>query len=289
MSGREKMLERFPELTPGLQAAARFIVDHPNAVVINSMRGVAEMARVQPATLVRLARKLGYGGWVELKSEFAEDLGLHNSSYGQRARNVAIRGRTHDLARELFSVQRHNLNVTEEASTAQLKQAARALKTAKAVHIAGFRASFPVAYSFFYGYRLFRNTVFLLDGVGAGLELQLRPISKRDAVVVSGFSPYSSEAQIVADYANSQGASVIALTDSGASPIALKAEIALCFGVESPSFFPSVAAGVALTEALLEQLVADAGAKCVQHIDEVERQLFESGAYLHAPIRRGPT
>src|SRR5690554_6348009 len=146
MSGRERMLEHFRELSPGLQAAARFIVDHPNAVVINSMRGVAEMASVRPATLVRLARQLGYDGWGELKSEFAEDFGLHNPSYGQRARNVAIRGRTHDLARELFAAQRHNLDMTEEASTIQLREAARILKKAKAVHIAGFRASFPVAY-----------------------------------------------------------------------------------------------------------------------------------------------
>jgi hypothetical protein len=48
-----------------------------------------------------------------------------------------------------------------------------------------------------------------------------------------------------------------------------------------------VAAGVALTEALLEQLVADAGAQVIEHIDRVERQLFESGAYVQPPVKRG--
>lgn len=289
MSARDRLLEQFERLTPRIQAAARFIVDHPNEVVINSMRGVAEMAAAQPATLVRLAQQLGYDGWSELKSDFAQDLGLHDQSYGQRAKTVALRGRTHDLISELFAAQRGNLDATEEAAAPQLREAARALKKAKSVHIAGFRASFPVAYSLFYGYRLFRNSVNLVDGTGAGLELQLRPIEKGDVVVVTSFAPYSRESLLIADHALRESATLIAMTDSSASPLALQAHITLLFAVQSPSFFPSVAAGVALTEALLEQLVADAGAQSVEHIDRVERQLFESGAYLQPHAKRGRT
>jgi DNA-binding MurR/RpiR family transcriptional regulator len=287
LGARQQIIEKFAALTPKMQEAARFIVDHPNEVVIASMRSLAERARSQPATLVRLAQQLGYSGWPELKTAFASDLGLHGKGYGERAKSLAQRGRPQDLASELFEVQRANLDATRAACAPNLGAAVKVLRKARAVHIVGFRASYPVAFSLFYGYRLFRNPVFLVDGFGAGLEMQLRPIERQDAVVVVSFAPYSREALAAAEHAIEAGAPVIALTDSGASPLALLANVTLQFAVDSPSFFPSVAAGVGLTEALLEQLVVHGGAAVVTDIEHVERQLFESGAYLQPPARRG--
>ena len=62
------------------------------------------------------------------------------------------------------------------------------------MRVADFRASFPIAYSFFYGYRLFRNSVHLINGQIGNLEMQMRLLDARDAVVVVNFAPYSREA-----------------------------------------------------------------------------------------------
>jgi len=286
MGAKDRILERFSSLSPKLQAAARFVVDHPNEVVTVSMRTLAERARSQPATLVRLAQHLGYAGWPELKLAFVEELGLHTERYGQRAKNLAARGREADLLVEMFSVQQQNLVATEAQCSASLREAAKLLKRAKAVHVAGFRASFPIAHAFAYGYRLFRNSVHLLDGLAGGLEMQLRPIEQRDAVVAISFAPYSREAMAVVEAAKAAGAGIVALTDSNASPLALAADVAVLFSAASPSFFPSVAAAVAAAEALLELLVADAGEAVSQRIDLAEQALFDSGAYLQAPAKK---
>lgn len=286
MPTKDIILERFPSLSPKLQAAARFVVDHPNEVVITSMRTLAERAQSQPATLVRLAQQLGYAGWPELKSAFAEDLGLRTERYGHRAKSLAARGREADLLGEMFVVLRENLASTETQCAASLREAAKILKRAKSVYIAGFRASSPIANSLFYGYRLFRNSVHLIDGQSGGLEMQLRPIERQDAVIAISFAPYSREAMIVIEEAKAAGARVIALTDSIASPLALAADLQVLFSVESPSFFPSVAAAVAMVEALLELLVADGGEAIVQQIDHAEQHLFDSGAYLQPPAKR---
>jgi hypothetical protein len=60
----------------------------------------------------------------------------------------------------------------------------------------------------------------------------------------------------------------------------------LLFSTESPSFFPSIAAGVAVVESLVELLASRAGSGVVKKVNQVERQLFESGAYLQPPRMR---
>ena len=86
--------------------------------------------------------------------------------------------------------------------------------------------------------------------------------------------------------ARAAGARLLAMTDSAASPLALAADAVLLFSTDSPSFFPSIAAAVALAEALLERLVVDAGKRGAQRLDAAENQLFESGAYLQRPQKR---
>jgi len=286
MHAKDLILERFATLSPTLQAAARFIVDHPNEVVIASMRSLAQHAGAQPATLVRLAQQLGYAGWPELKAAFVEDLGLHTERYAPRAKSLAARGRHADLLAELFAAQRRNLDATEAQSGAALRAAVKLLRQARAVHVAGFRASFPMAHALVYGYRLFRSSVHLIDGQGGGLEMQLRPIERHDAVVAISFAPYSREAMAAVEAARRAGARVVVLTDRSTSPLALAADATLLFAAESPTFFPSVTAAMAATEALLELLVADAGEAVAQQIDRAEQQLFDSGAYLESPHRR---
>jgi DNA-binding MurR/RpiR family transcriptional regulator len=274
------LLERFPSLSPRLKSAARFVVDHPNDVVTMSMRTLAAHAETQPATLVRLAQQLGFAGWPELKAGFVADLGLGSDRYGARAQSLAGRAADVSLVGEMFRAQHVNLDATATNATKTLHAAARLLKKAGAVHVAGFRASYPIAYSMAYGYRLFRDSVSLVDGHAGGLEMQLRTVARGDALVAVSFAPYSREALLAVDAARAVGARVIAISDSSASPLALAAQVSLVFSCASPSFFPSVAAGVAVAEALLEILVADAGAAAARRIDRAEQHLFDSGAYL---------
>ena len=97
--------------------------------------------------------------------------------------------------------------------------------------------------------------------------MQLRMLEPADVVVVISFAPYSRKALEVAHVARQAGCQLIALTDSVASSLSLLVDETLLFAVHSPSFFPSIAAGQALVEALLELLVSQAGSAVVEKID----------------------
>ena len=186
----------------------------------------------------------------------------------------------------MFEVQRRNLEATHQQSEQALQKACALIEKAPAVHAAGFRACFPIAFSFVYVYRLFRASVHLVDGQGGSLEMQQRAFAKGDALVVASFAPYSREALQVAEAAKAAGCRIVAITDSITSPLSLLADETLLFTINSPSFFPSVAAGVAVTEALVELLASRAGKSGIKRIDQAEAQLFETGAYLTPTVAR---
>ncbi|RZL94581.1 MAG: MurR/RpiR family transcriptional regulator [Variovorax sp.] len=287
MGVKDDLRQRYESLSPALQQVAKYVLDHPNDVVTSSMRTVGTRAGGTPATLVRFAQHLGYTGWPQFKDAVAAEMGLGPDAYGARAKTLVGRARDQGLAGEMFEVQRRNLDNTHRQSEAALQKACAVLEKANAVHAAGFRACFPIAFSFVYVYRMFRASVHLVDGQGGSLEMQLRAFAKGDAVVVASFAPYSREALQVAQAGKAAGCRIVAITDSIASPLSLLADETLLFAIDSPSFFPSVAAGVAVTEALVEMLASRAGKPVVRRIDEAESQLFASGAYLQAPRLRG--
>ena len=287
MNAKELIRQRFNDLSPALQQVARYVLDHPNEVVTGSMRNVGTRAQSTPATLVRFAQHLGFEGWPQLKEAFAADMGLGTETYGGRAKQLVGRVADQGLAGEMFEVQRRNLDHTHQQSGPARLKACALLEKAPAVDAAGFRACFPIAFSFVYVYRLFRTSVHLVDGQGGSLEMQQRAFAKGDALVVASFAPYSREALQVAEAAKAAGCRIVAITDSVTSPLSLLADETLLFTIHSPSFFPSVAAGVAVTEALVELLASRAGKPVIRRIDQAEAQLFESGAYLMAPVARG--
>lgn len=272
----------FTTLSPQFQAASRYILDHPDELPVVSMRSIAVQAGVQPATLVRLAKSLGFEGWQDLRALFVQAWRHGYQPYANRARQVVRKRGASKLVDEQIDAQQRNLTLWREANDpAMLERAAALLDAAGTVYIGGFRASFAIAYAFHYVYRLFRPSVQLIRGDAGALEMELRDMKKNDVVFAISFAPYSQEIIKVVETAHAAGCKVIALTDSSVAPIALRAHCTLQFSVQSPSFFPSISAGVAAVEVLAAQLLSRQGAKAVKALAAAEAKLNLSGAYLH--------
>lgn len=267
----------YAQWSPQFQTGARYLVDHPDEIATSSMRAIATRAQVQSAALVRLAQQLGFDGWPALKTIFVERLHGAPARYADKA--GALAGEAPQLVEEVFAVQQRNLAATQQASGEALQVAAILLESASRVHVAGFRAAHPIAYTLHYLYRLLRPGVQLITGQGGTLEMDLRALLPGEAVVVASFAPYSAEALKVARAARQAGCTLVAISDSTVSPLALQADASIIIAVDSPSFFPSIVAGVAAAESLAELLVARAGKAGVQALDQAETQLRAAGAY----------
>lgn len=273
--------ERFPEMSPQFQIGARYLIDFPAEIPLQSMRNIAAAAGVQPATLVRLTKSLGYEGWDELRQVFVRGLQQLPRRYADQAEEVVRRRSGRSVLSRHVSTHIANLQLLEELNNENLAQAVRVLQRSRHVHVAGFRASHAAAYILHYLYRLFRHSVTLLRGDAGLLEMELRALEPADAVVIIGFAPYSQEGLRVAQAAQERGCCIVAICDSELAPLARHADVTLRFPTETAGFFPSSAGAMVVVEALTSQLLAKAGHQAVQALGLAEEQLHRSGAYVN--------
>ena len=67
-----RIVDAFASMPAQLQSAAQYILDRPHEVALLSMREQAKQAGVQPATMTRLAKRLGLEGYDDLRDLYAE-------------------------------------------------------------------------------------------------------------------------------------------------------------------------------------------------------------------------
>lgn len=273
-----RILAQLPDLSAELRKAARFLVDHPDDVALVSMRVLASRSAVTPTTFVRLARRLGFGDWTALRRPFENRLRAGGTPFATRADALVQRG-PQAVFVESLKVAAANLAAAGNEGR-EIAKACSILERAERIRVAGFRSCRAPAHTLVYLCRMFCRDVALLGGDGGALEAELATIGKRDAVVMIGFAPYSRELGPVAEAARRRRAPIIALSDSMAAPIARHADVTLRFSTESPSFFPSIAAAVAIVEALAATMLARQGPAAAARVRETEADLRALGAYL---------
>lgn len=282
MSPQEMLEKKTVLLTPELQRAADFIRQYPQEAMTLSMRAFAAQVGVKPATLLRLAQRLEYSGWEAFKQDFIQALGLNPESYQSRAKKLLSHSSATTLYQAMFTAHNDNLLETRQQNHQQMSAAIETLYRAEHVYVCGFRASYPVAYTLFYSYRLFEKHVSLIDGQASNYEIFTRELTTDDVVLMIGFSPYSRESLDVLEACRHAGSKIVALTDSPLSPLAQDATHTLYFSAHSPSFFPSVVAAMGMAESLLALLVTRYGDKAVGQIASAEQFFFSCGAWVKA-------
>ena len=290
---QERLLAVFPQLTPELQRAARWVSGHPAEVGLWSMRRQAQALSVSPATMLRLARAAGYASYDSFRAPFQQALTAGESTLRQKAAKLQAAGAAknaqpaHDVLVDLQG--RAVQSVCKLNTPAQLDAAARAMMRARVVGFLGWRSSFGTAFQMHYAYQLLQSNGMLLDGAGGTLDEQAEILADEDVLVAIGQAPYATPTVRVAHDAARRGVALIALTDGALSPLALHAAHVLLFQSESSagagsrkgpgSFFHTMAGPLALAEHLVARFAAIGGQGVLGRLDAVEQRLRNEQAY----------
>jgi len=280
----EALIEvRFAEMPPKIKLAARYVLDAPKEIALQSMRSAAGNAGLQPASMLRLARDLGFENYETFKSVYID--WLTGQDVGLVSRTVQLRSRsksegvgsllTDFLHTELVNLDR-TLSVENEPSWIKAQQA---LSKAPNIYVLGFRSLFSSAFYFHYVLSSFRSRVTLVHGTGGTVADELRRIDEGDVLVCFTASPYTVMSVQAATFAVERGATLVAVSDSTVSPVAAQAAITILAPNVNLSVFPSVVPHMAVAHTLAQLMVSEGGEEMLADVANSEAQLQKFGIY----------
>lgn len=273
----DQIVAGFETMSTQLQRAARYVLDHPRDVALLSMRQQARAADLQPATMTRLAKHLGFDGYDAVRDLYAQAFREGGLDFARRAdQQVArqtLRGDQAMASEIASSVSAQIAALGEPEALSKLAAAAEALSGARRIYCLGMRSSFPVAAYFHYVTSLVRDGVVLFDGLGGVGADALRNAASDDVLLVCTVRPYTQAVVDAVDYACARGVPVVAITDSVVAPVADRAQHVILVSIESPSFFHAMAPAFAAAEVLASLVAGRGGDPALRALQETEAQL----------------
>ena len=271
-----------PRLSGQLRMAAKFALDSPVDIAMISMRGAAA-AGVAPATMLRLAKSLGFSGYAVFRRIFQE--AMRGGDFSGKAERLAGGGSA-GVVSAMRDAAFANLRATfTEADAVAFARSADLLRRARRVFVVAKGAINAVAAYFHHVCRMaLDNAAFSpIEGLMAD---EIAGMRRGDLLVAISFAPYARETVDLAAYAAGRGVAIIVVTDSRASPLARFASELILVRAASPQFFPSQVAVVAVMETLIALLVSRAGNSAVEKIAEIESLRESLGTYIEFGKKR---
>jgi DNA-binding MurR/RpiR family transcriptional regulator len=271
--------------TPALRGFAAWILDNLPLVAFNSIRGLAKQAEVNPNTVTRLARELGYAGFDAFRADVQASLQTPAPSYAARAR--ALRNRNgHDAFAAVIDANHENTAALFSTETLELLESCIApLLGARKVYTVGVRSCYSVAHYFSYvGGMAFENFVEMPSLPGAIAD-QISQVGPDDIVMGITYEHYSAEVVRACEMARTNGARVLALTDSYTSPIAIGAWKTLRLPMAGPHFLPSLNSALLAVEMLLVGMAARSDGTA-EKVAAFEARIRQFGGYTGATGNR---
>ncbi|MBF9233338.1 MurR/RpiR family transcriptional regulator [Microvirga alba] len=252
---RTLLLSRRETMPKRLKQIAAFALEHPEEMAFQTVAGVADHAGVQPSTLVRFAKSLGYDGFSHLQQIFRDRLRERFPDYRERLRSLRDTEGHHVHATSLLegfadaaaiSLDRMRESVRPE----EFSRAIETLAKADTIYLLGARRVFPIAAYCAYAFGKLGVRAILIDHIAQLGPEQLATATERDAVLAISFTPYAPVTADLATVAARRNIPVVAITDSAFSPLVPSADIWLEVAEADFGAFRSLSASFALAMAL---------------------------------------
>ncbi|WP_456703180.1 MULTISPECIES: MurR/RpiR family transcriptional regulator [unclassified Bradyrhizobium] len=257
------------------------LVEAPEQSAVRSISELAEQFGINPSTLTRLAKRLGFEGFSDFQAVFrkaiADDQQYFYSRQAGRLMAAPSAGTTEveaftQLARETAA----NVDgFLRQLDRAALQGATRLLATAHRVRVHGVRQFHSLASFLTYCLGMVRSDVALLDAPRLGVAEALSQLDPDDVVIVASCAPYTRSVAEVARVAALNGQTVIAITDSRSSPLVPPAAHAFFIPHASSFYSNSMGAYVVFCEALLNLVARELGDKALNSLAGRERLIAE--------------
>ena len=244
--------EKQNTFSKGQKQISSFILAHYDKAAYMTAAKLGALVGVSESTVVRFANELGFAGYPELQHSLQEMIRSKLTTI-QRIEITNDRIGESDLLEKVLNSDIDKIKHTlEEIDRTSFENAVDDLIGAQMIYIIGMRSSSSLA-SFMYHYLnlVFPHVRLVRTTSGSEIFEQLLRINDKDAIVGISFPRYSKRIINALGYAKKQGAKVISITDSAASPIAANADDLLLAKSDMASFVDSLVAPLSIINALI--------------------------------------
>lgn len=252
---RQRVRDRFQDLSPHLQRIARASLEDPNGFALKTTPVIAAELGIQPSTLIRFAKEFHYAGFSDLQRVFRQRLIEGQATVRDKVLESDEAGPPLDARATLDAcIAAHQEAIARLARDCDVEALARAiqmLRPARHIYVAGLRRSRPIADYLHYALIRGERAASLLDFAGGMAGPQIATIGREDVLFAIAFPPYSKPVVDAVLDAHVSGRRIVTLTDSVDSPLATYAEVALLLGTDTPSRFQPISGAVALVQTLV--------------------------------------
>ena len=256
------------DLTTAERKVAEAILARPQAVGFGTVADLASAAGAGAATVVRLAGKLGFGGYTDLQASVQRDLLHQLRPAADRIRDEIGDGTmARHLAAELGNVQATLDNVDGDSLTVLV---ARLSDLAIPVVVLSGHASDGVARQFADELGLLRPDVTRLAGNEVAVRRDVSLLPQSTTVVAIDVRRYDRWVLDTVAQAHSRRMWIAALTDSYLSPIAANADRTFVLSAGSLGPFDSHVGTLALLNLVVTEVAGRLRSSATGRLDKVE-------------------
>jgi len=244
--------EKAESLTPSQKKLLNYILSNDEEAVFLTIQGLSKRVSVSVATVVRLAKALGYAGFPQFQQELRL-LFRDKLTTVSRIQKAAQKEMSEEnVLVKVFQQDIENITETmKQVSVDDFRRFVKALNSAKRVVIIGLRSAHSLAVLMGVALEFLQRDVWVITpGIGNMWD-RLLGLRKDDVVVGICFPRYTKETVEVLRFAQQKGVKTLAITDSPISPLARYAECVLPARCKLDSFIESFTAALSLINAIV--------------------------------------
>lgn len=273
--------EKAESLTPSQKKLLNYILSNDEEAVFLTIQGLSKRVSVSVATVVRLAKALGYAGFPQFQQELRL---LFRDKLTTVARIQKAAQKEMSEENVLVKVFQQDIeNITEtmkQVSVEDFRRFVKALNSAKRVVIIGLRSAHSLAVLMGVALEFLQRDVWVVTpGIGNMWD-RLLGLRKDDVVVGICFPRYTKETVEVLRFAQQKGIKTLAITDSPISPLARYAECVLPARCKLDSFIESFTAALSLINAIVTALGLYRKEATMSSLKQLEESWKRQGIYF---------
>ncbi len=233
---------------------------------------IAVAAGVSKATVIRLAPKLGFASFNDLRQRLRQIVAYDLTSVDRVGQAAATLPGDRIIAAEVDNLRLLARQLRHE----DLERAARLLCGGRSVTVLGFRTSAALALHAGYNLKKLLAHVYTFTAADSSVFDHLALLQEGGVVLAVGFSRYDRRFIETVAYARSLGYPIVAISEEYGSPLSELATVDLVAPATFESFVGAYAAPITLITVLVHEVAAALGETTVSRL-----RLLEDVSDLH--------